>query len=133
MFKDEHHIINRKREWELRPEAYRIRAVKSLRPVIPRVIHNAIHAHTPPVPLLGYETLVQVQKNFRPTSDTLETLDLLCDSIVEAGRHPRAHPIERELGELTIEALQLQVPFLREGLGEVPVIEDYTDLRVVVV
>lgn len=115
-FYDEHHIVHNRQEWTLRPEAKVIRETKSLRPIIPRSLHNEIHAQCPPVPLLGYHALLQVRKHFEPTRDTLETVDNLCFAIEEASRHPRFHPLERDLAELTVEAIRLQIPQLETVL-----------------
>lgn len=115
-FNDEHHILHHRQEWELREDGKKLRDTLALRPVIFRGMHNEIHRDCPPIPLLGYHALAQVRKHFQPTFDTFETIDRLCFAIEKAGWHERSHPIERDLGELAIEAIRLQIPYIQEGI-----------------
>jgi hypothetical protein len=117
-FKDEHHIIHTKLEWESRPEGEGIRNTRALRPIIPRLIHNQIHANIPAVPLLPWQMIMQVSRTFRPCYDTLATIDSLCTAIERSGNLPKAHPIERHIGELAVDAIRLQIPYLKEALSE---------------
>lgn len=43
-------------------------------------------------------------------------MDELCYAIGQAAKHPLLHDIERAQAELTIEAIELQRPFIQEGL-----------------
>lgn len=116
---DAHHLIHHRREWESRPQSKYIRDLPALVPRIPREVHNEIHANVPPVPLLGYHALLRVaseMQDYRRNPNTLDTLDGLKSAIENAGKHPRAHDIERQLSGLAIAALELQEPYLREAL-----------------
>lgn len=113
---DRHHILHERKEWSLRPQARSIRETPTLVPTIPRTIHNEIHRECPAIPLLGYYSLARVYSDFVPGDDTFSSMDNLMLSIDKAARAERAHPIERELAELVIEAIDLQRPFLKEAL-----------------
>jgi hypothetical protein len=114
---DRHHILHYRQEWTLRPGAEKLRESRPLVPTLPREVHNEIHANCPPVPLLGYHALARTVKLYRPLmGDTLGSMDNLMFAIEEAADHPRSHPIERDLAELAIQAVDLQRPYIKEGL-----------------
>lgn len=112
-----HHILHNRREWTLRPEARKLRETPSLVPVLGYwAIHQELHANCPPVPCLGYNGLLAVYKEFKPTNDTFTSMDNLLFAIETASKHPKAHPVERELALLAMEAIDLQRPYIREGI-----------------
>ena len=113
MYKDGHHILHHKQVWSLRPQARQLRETPSLIPRIDRDTHEAIHASCPPIPLLGYQALSRTLSRFDPTQDTLQTMGRLQSAIEYSVRHPKAHPIEKELAQLAIMAIDLQKPYLR--------------------
>lgn len=116
MYKDGHHIVNNRLEWSLRPEAKQLRETPSLIPRLERPLHEQIHRDTPAVPLLGYHTLRRTLNTFEPTNDTLETMSNLMLSIEDASLHTKAHYVERELAMLAVYAIDLQRPYIKEGL-----------------
>lgn len=116
MFNDAHHVLHYKKEWTLRDQAKDIRNYPSLIPTIPRQVHEEIHRNVPPVPLLGYHALMRVQRDWVRDRDTMQSIDNLLIAIEGASRHERAHPIERELALLAMEAIDLQRPYLKEVL-----------------
>lgn len=74
--------------------------------------HNELHKVCPEVPVLGYHALRNVLDNYYSTSRPESNFDNLLMGIEQASKHYRAHPIERELGLLAVEALELQKPFI---------------------
>lgn len=106
---DRHHVLNTKNHWSSIKEAKQLRDSYVYR--IDREVHNDIHKYCPPVPLLGYYALRGVLRNINPTGEPLQDLDELCSAIDLTNKHPKAHPIERDLGALSIEAIRLQIPF----------------------
>lgn len=113
---DLHHILNTRAHWLSSNEAKQLRNEKSLVPRIYRCIHNDLHAECPAVPLLGYHTLRRTLNEFYPQRETLPSIDNLLFAIDLAADHPKAHPIERQLASLAMQAIELQKPFIREGL-----------------
>lgn len=114
---DGHHVLNYRREWTLRPQAETIRENPWLIAPIDREVHDELHRECPPVPLLGYHALLRVANDFRPRpGDHLGSMDELIMSIDRAIQHPKTKPIEAELGMLTMRAVELQKPFIRQGL-----------------
>ena len=116
MFRDRHHILHNRQEWSLRDEALKLRETPSIVPRISREDHNTIHSNCPAVPLLGFNALQRVLKIWEPDVDTLKSVDGLMSAIEQAGRHEKAHPIETELAQLAVNAIDLQRPFLRQAL-----------------
>lgn len=113
---DKHHIMWPRQEHSLRPAGLRLRVTPSLVPKIDREVHTELHRLTPPVPALGYHALNILKRDFQPEGDTIDDLDQLMRRIEEALKRPRAHEIEREMGALTIMALELQKPFIEYGI-----------------
>lgn len=116
MNEDVHHILFTRRHYDMYSEGSRLRETPSLKVTMPRELHNEIHRNTPSNGILGRYMLLGTVKNFEPSRDTLETVDNLCFAIQEAGKSPKMHSIDRQLGALTIEAVRLQLPYLREVL-----------------
>src|SRR4051812_45788791 len=117
-FRDKHHVLHHRQEWTLRPEAERLRETRTLMPSIERSVHNEIHATCPPIPLLGYHALRMVNSRFEEGRTTIESMDNLMFAIETSARHPRAHPLELDLADLAIHAIDLQRPLLAEATGE---------------
>lgn len=115
-YEDNHHILFNRQEWELRSESKLLRQTPSLIPRLDREVHEELHRACPAVPILGYYALFRTLRSFEESDDTLESVDSLMFAIEAAGNSPKAHPIERSIGELAVQAIDLQRPFIREGL-----------------
>lgn len=113
---DNHHIVFNRQEWTLRPKARAIREHPSLIVNMPRALHNEIHATCPAVPLLGYAALDIVQTNWDPDPNHLKSMDNLLFAIDTVSIHPKAHQIERALAQLAGQAVELQRPYIIEGI-----------------
>lgn len=111
---DRHHLLYEKSFWEAHTSTQRLRRTHSLIPRIDREVHEEIHDNCPPVPILGTYVMKRVGMLFEPTDNTFQDIDLLCRAMDKATKHSTT--IERELAGLSIEALRLQIPFVREGL-----------------
>ena len=112
MFRDDHHILHNRQEWELRPNAKRLRQTPSLIARLERPLHDEIHRECPPVPLLGHYALERTVRLFEAGSTTLESMDNLMLAIEQSSQHPKAHDIEKHLAELAVWAIDLQRPFI---------------------
>lgn len=114
--RDRHHILNNRIEWSARPESLRLRETPSLIPMLDRSVHEDLHRYTTPVPLLGVHALQRVVSRYRPSNDVFQSMDNLLFAIEDAANHPKAHALEREIGYIAIDAIELQRPFIKEGL-----------------
>ena len=115
-YRDRHHVVFEKVAWSSRPEAKRIREHPSLIQRMDREDHNEIHRHCTIIPLLGYFGLQRTLANFEPGKDTLESMGNLMLAFEAAGNHPKAHPIDKKLAELSAWAVDLQRPFIADVL-----------------
>lgn len=114
-YHDRHHILNNRQEWSLRADARTLRETPTLIPVLDRDLHETLHANTPPVPLLGFYALRSTLANFQEGVTPLQSMDNLMFAIEAAGKNPRTHPLERSLGDLAIQAIDLQRPYIAQG------------------
>lgn len=79
--------------------------------------HNALHAETPSVPELSREILRIVRADFTPTGNTLDSLDEVLCLIDHASTMEQIHPIDRQLAQLSIHALEMQKYYLRGNIS----------------
>lgn len=112
-----HHFLYDRKGWCTREDGAYLRAVRSLIGPMFETPHRELHKATPAVPVPSYHMLYRVRRDFIPDEDYLQSIDNLQFAIQEAGRNPKAHPVEREVGELTSHVLDLQKPFIAEGLA----------------
>ena len=114
--RDGHHILYNRMEWRQRPEGLALREQPSLIMTIDRRTHEEIHRECPAVPVLGYHALCRTVRNYHPGEDELSSMDNLLFAIEDSLMHPRAHRLERQLGLLVIEGIEVQRPFIKEGI-----------------
>lgn len=110
---NKHHILHHRAEWTVRPEAELLRERPELVPRIDVDVHNELHRIAPPVPLLGCYALRRVNALYEPSFDTIESMDNLMLAIEQAGKHHKAHRVERKMAECAVEALDIQRAILR--------------------
>ena len=112
MYRDKHHLIFDRVSWSSRPEARALRNEPSLALHLPRPEHELIHSNCPAIPLLGYHGLVRTLKYYEPGDTPFESVSNLMGAIEQSTQHPAVHPIERDLAELAVRALDLERPFI---------------------
>lgn len=115
--RDVHHLLFPRAEWSLRPDAKRLRETQGMMVRLDRSVHDEIHRECPPVPLLGFYALQRTIREFYPQRDTLATIDSFVEAVDIAAKHPKAHRIERELAQLTIDAVLLERPFVADYMA----------------
>lgn len=122
-----HHGLYTKSTWESQSSTKMLRNNQWLIMPLDEQVHRALQDEIPVVPVLGHNTAQKVLRDFEPVAGNyIASMFALMGTINEAGKHPRARPIERELGQLTINALELQIPYIQDGLVEVPYVETQT-------
>lgn len=112
--RDKHHILHSRRNWSVSKESRALRA--SYLYELDRETHEELHRVCPEVPLLGYYALSNVLNDVHPINEPSHDLDELTRAIERSTTHYRVHPIERELGYLAVEAIQLQKNFIVDDL-----------------
>lgn len=125
-----HHGLYTRATWESQSSTKMLRNNQWLIMPLDEQTHRALQDEIPVVPVLGHNTAQAVLRDFEPVAGNyIASMFALMGTINEVGKHPRARPIERELGELTINALELQIPYIQDGLVEVPYVETATRTR----
>ncbi len=112
--KDRHHMLNTRAQWNSMDVSRELRSKYIYH--LERETHQELHANVPPVPLLGYTALFRVLNTIQPRHDPAHDIDDLLFSIDKATRQSNTHPIERELGLLSIEAIELQRPYIMDDI-----------------
>lgn len=115
--RDNHHTCHDRVAWEARPEALAIRENTSMiAQGMARSAHDLLHYMTAPVPPPSYHTLQYVANRLPSGLDVISGIDTYSKLVEEAGKHPKAKYVEKALGELSIQALRAQLPYIQEGL-----------------
>jgi hypothetical protein len=87
------------------------------KPPIEDAPHIALHNFIATVPLLDQYSAQRVHRDFVVVEgDYIATLYSLIRTIDQSLRHHRTTELERNVGSLTMQALEMQVPFIKEGL-----------------
>lgn len=110
-----HHILFTKRTWRSQGDTSALRSNPSL--IVPMYDnpHAALHREVFTVPLLDHRTANIVNRDYRPAGNYIASMNRLMSVIDEVGRDPRCGQIERDLGQLAIQAIEIQIPFIKEG------------------
>ena len=115
---EKHHVLFNKREWEARPQYKDLRNNGGLIVPMEREVHNELHRNVQLVPTLGYHGIMAVHREFYRGRGYIESLDNLMFAVESAKNNERLSGIERGLAGLALEALDLQRPFIIEGVVE---------------
>lgn len=114
---ERHHIIYTEKVQNATKETKALRCARWLIPRIEHDPHAEIHKAVSIVPVLDYHMARRVLKEFyQVPNDYMATMDNLLFAVEEAMHNPKAGEIERGLGKLFIASIELQKPFIKEGL-----------------
>lgn len=94
-----------------------LRAEHDFQPQMYIPAHNEVHNNTNSVPEFSKGILQIVRAEFRPTGDTLKSLDEVLICIDHASKAEHIHPIDRQLAQMSIYALESQIPYLRGNIA----------------
>lgn len=126
---ERHHILNPQAMWRVWPVLKSLRENHWLIPPIDGEIHGMLHDAVSGVPPLTYHVARAALSDFVPVRDDyVGSLDSLITSIDKAARGPRIDHIQRSIAGLSVHALELQRPFIAEGLV-IPSTATVIDLR----
>lgn len=112
-----HHIVSNRQLYSVYQEGIALREHPSLRlREMPWDDHSELHANTPLVPFMGYHALCRTLKYYEPGDNLLGSMENLMTAIEDATKHPRAHPVEKDLAMLAVHAVDLQRPYIAKSL-----------------
>jgi hypothetical protein len=109
---NKHHILFDRVDWTARKEAFILRNCHSLIPIIDKSAHEELHANCPSVPMLGFHALQHINDEFQPVENTTKAISNLLKAIETINQEPRFHEIEKQLANLAIMAVELQLEYL---------------------
>lgn len=78
--------------------------------------HNELHRVAPPVPVPSFHVLQVIARRTDISLPTLQAIDNLRFATEEAIRHPKCHEIERAMAGLMLDAIDVQVPFIKDAI-----------------
>ena len=116
IYTNKHHILHHRKLHEANPDSKLLRNALGMIAVMEVFAHRELHEACPGVPPLDLWTAQRTRANFRPAQDPLKAIDNYLLAVQTAIKSPKNHPIERELAELNMLAVELQIPFIKEGL-----------------
>jgi len=116
-----HHVLHHRNLWTGNLDNKWLREKSGL--IVPMDIatHDELHENTCGVPPLDIFTARRVSSIMqrRLGSNAIRNTENFMQAVTEAGKHPKSHEIERQLGELVVQAVELQMPYLKSGIVEV--------------
>lgn len=114
-----HHILNPKAAWNSHEATRDLRRTPELIPPMQPEYERAIHANIACVPLLDYTTAFWVRNNFEPVQGNfVATMYQFISTVEDSMKHPKASTLQKTLSALTAQAVELQIPYVKEGLIE---------------
>lgn len=112
-----HHTLFYKAEWSARPDAKYVRQERWLIPPLDVDAHDELHRSVQYVPTLGKHMMALVKRDYIPLKgDYIGSLEELMFTLDEVSRDHRVTELEAAVGQLTIQALEQQLPYIRDGL-----------------
>jgi len=111
-----HHLLYEKAVWEATIPTRKLRQMGSLILPMNIDIEEELHRQITTVPLLDRHTAAHTLREYVPTSYYLRNVTGLMTAIEAGARHRRTTMLQRNLAELTVHAIELQLPFIRNGL-----------------
>lgn len=116
---NKHHVLFYKAQHRAMEDTKVLCENKWLKPRIDTDVHTILHNEVVMVPVPDMHMAQRVRRDFEPVpGDYLASIDAYCFAIQEAQRCAKAGELERRIGDLVIMAVQMQKPFINEGLIE---------------
>lgn len=112
-----HHVLFPRKWWTLYEPYQRTRETGLLIPKIDAITHNALHRTVTVVPVPDFQTMSRVAKDFIPLrDDPIGSVEALRDSFDRVTQYEGTNSLQRNLAGLTMNALDLQLKFIMDGL-----------------
>lgn len=119
MKKNGHHLLFDRPLWELQKPSRSLRRTPELIFPMYEEPHGDLHRKIGCVPVMNYIMAERVSQRFEPVvGDRFKSVDKLLFALEATALHYRDRPVEHELLNLVALAIDLQRPYIREGLIE---------------
>lgn len=114
-----HHVNYHRAAWNSHEATRDLRRTPELIPPLEKDAERAIHTGIAVVPLLDPVTSFWVRNNFEPVKGNyVASMYEYVSTLEDAIKHPKSSTLQRALTALTAQAVEMQIPFVREGLVE---------------
>lgn len=125
-----HHTLFNRAAWESHEATKSLRNNRWLIPPLESHVERQIHADIAVVPLLDPVTAIHVRRDFEPVEGNfIATMYSYIRSVETAIKHPKSSALQKTLGALSAQAVELQIPYVEEGLTEDPLVPSLTRTR----
>jgi len=112
-----HHVLFYDREWSVNPDSASVRQTHELIPPMYREPHDELHTAVPYVPTLGRHLMALVSRDLLVVrGDYIRSIESLMFEIEDKTKDRRVSALEAGVANLAVHALELQLPYIREGL-----------------
>lgn len=110
-----HHVLFARAHWEAGNATRMLRNNMGL--IVPMELgaHEALHRNVTIVPVLGHYAAQNVRNELKPHHDPFVAIDGFRRAVEHANKNKHATELDRKLGELVLESIEAQMPFMREG------------------
>jgi len=117
---EKHHILYPNRLWTQFESGKLLRTSPALIVPIYHGGHEQIHKRLEQVPVLDTYTLDQVARDYEPVVDKpIFSIYALQRAITEATQfNPKASRVARALGEVVCDALDIQIPIIKQSIAK---------------
>lgn len=111
-----HHACFERAVWESRKDLKLIRTMNAMMFRLYVEPHGELHNALASVPVPDRFMAGRILRNFESGSGALQNIDNFCFAVEEARTHHKTQAIERGVGLLIIDAMEIQKPFILDGL-----------------
>lgn len=114
--RNSHHILFYRKLHEANPDTKKLRQLEGFQVPMPVDLHQELHDACPGVPPIDVHMAQQVGSIIVASPNQLEMIDNYCFAVEAVMQCPRFHDVEKQLGWLAIDAIRLQLPYIKEAL-----------------
>lgn len=111
-----HHILHYKEYWLACKDNKKLMQSMGMIALLDVETHRELHRQCPAPPPLDPFMAQRASKLYVPHPNPLQGIDNFRFAVEQALRHPRSHDLEQQSAMLAIEAVTLQLPYIRDGL-----------------
>lgn len=112
---NQHHILFDRAAWRSSEVRRDLRENRWLIPPLKLEGHQLLHKAVSVVPVLDYRVAFRTRDNFESEpGNFIRSIGNFMLSLEDALRHPRVDELQRSLGELTLAAVEQEIPFVEE-------------------
>ena len=112
-----HHILFSRRLWRSQDPSLKLREQQWLKPLLDDEVHLALHKAVYGIPVPDWDMSQSILSHFEPSvGDYVRSLDNLLTAVENTKHDRHTNVIQRELGQVVLHSIELQRPFIIEGL-----------------